>query len=276
MARWGNKIPTDSLAFFLDASVPESYSGSGNTWYDLSGNNYHATLVNSPTYNNYSYARKSITFNGSNQYGDMSSSYSGLMNLGSNWTIVGFYKTLSINNATHTLWSNLECYDPTVKGNATLWGFDIGYNMGSFPTILTNPGGNANSLKIQYGYGTFGSPGNMSSDANTLNDTGWKCVASVFRNTSTLDVDMYINNIYVGSQSGSPLAWAPAYGGPGYRNSAGAAIRIASTNAYWPYDLWYKVTYSYIEVNKLVLYKKALNASELKDVYLHFKDRFGV
>jgi hypothetical protein len=40
-------FPTNGLVIQLDAST---YSGSGATWNDMSGNNYNATLYNSPTY----------------------------------------------------------------------------------------------------------------------------------------------------------------------------------------------------------------------------------
>jgi len=40
----------DGLVLELDAANRASYSGTGNTWYDLSGNNYHATLTNGPTF----------------------------------------------------------------------------------------------------------------------------------------------------------------------------------------------------------------------------------
>ncbi len=43
-------IVTDSLILYLDAANPRSYGGSGTTWYDISGNNNHASLVNGVTY----------------------------------------------------------------------------------------------------------------------------------------------------------------------------------------------------------------------------------
>ena len=46
----GVSIPNNAL-MFLDASDANSYGGSGTTWTDLSGQNNHGTLVNSPTYN---------------------------------------------------------------------------------------------------------------------------------------------------------------------------------------------------------------------------------
>lgn len=43
----GPDIVTDGLVLLLDAGNSKSYPGSGNTWYDLSGNNNNFTLVSS-------------------------------------------------------------------------------------------------------------------------------------------------------------------------------------------------------------------------------------
>ena len=43
-------IPSGSLLLDLRANSSSSYSGSGTTWYDLSGNSNHATLQGSPTW----------------------------------------------------------------------------------------------------------------------------------------------------------------------------------------------------------------------------------
>ena len=43
-------ISTDGLLLYLDAGNKDSYPGSGTTWYDLSGNGLHSTLVNGPTF----------------------------------------------------------------------------------------------------------------------------------------------------------------------------------------------------------------------------------
>jgi hypothetical protein len=50
--QYGPRIVTDNLVLCLDASDKNSYSGSGPTWYDLSGNNYNATIYNSPNFSN--------------------------------------------------------------------------------------------------------------------------------------------------------------------------------------------------------------------------------
>jgi len=44
------KIITDGLVLCLDAADRKSYSGSGTTWTDRSGNGNHGTLTNGPTF----------------------------------------------------------------------------------------------------------------------------------------------------------------------------------------------------------------------------------
>jgi hypothetical protein len=59
-------IVTDGLLLWLDAGISPSYSGSGTTWTDLSGNNNNGTLTNGPTYS--SSNGGSIFFDGWNDY----------------------------------------------------------------------------------------------------------------------------------------------------------------------------------------------------------------
>ena len=57
---------TSGLVVHLDAGVEASYSGSGSTWSDMSGNGNNFTLTNSPTYSNDNVGK--FQFNGSTQY----------------------------------------------------------------------------------------------------------------------------------------------------------------------------------------------------------------
>ena len=59
----GANFVTDGLILHLDAGNSNSYSGSGSTWFDLSGNNNHAT-INGPTFSNSQI--KHFVFDGSN------------------------------------------------------------------------------------------------------------------------------------------------------------------------------------------------------------------
>jgi hypothetical protein len=47
---YNTSIVTDGLVLALDAANSRSYSGSGNTWYDVSGNDRNFSLNNGPTY----------------------------------------------------------------------------------------------------------------------------------------------------------------------------------------------------------------------------------
>lgn len=46
------RIVTDGLALYLDANNTKSYSGTGTTWFDLSGNGRNFTWVSTPTFTN--------------------------------------------------------------------------------------------------------------------------------------------------------------------------------------------------------------------------------
>lgn len=66
-------IVTSNRVLHLDAGVSSSYSGTGSTWNDLSGNNNHATLYNSPAWS--ATSGGIFTFNGTNNYAQPSAGF---------------------------------------------------------------------------------------------------------------------------------------------------------------------------------------------------------
>lgn len=81
-------IVTSNLVLNLDAGLLSSYSGSGTTWNDISGNAYNGTLVNSPPFDRNNNA---LVFNGSNQYGTIP--YNANFNLNNtDYTLEGWVK----------------------------------------------------------------------------------------------------------------------------------------------------------------------------------------
>lgn len=62
----GPKIVTNGLVLALDAGSTKSYPGTGNTWFDRSGNRFNGTLTNGPTFN--SANGGSIVFDGVDDY----------------------------------------------------------------------------------------------------------------------------------------------------------------------------------------------------------------
>lgn len=78
----GQKIVTNGLVLHLDAAQRRSYSGTGTTWTDLSGNGNNGTLTNGPTFN--SANGGSISFDGVDDYvqlGYMNAFLTGIINV---------------------------------------------------------------------------------------------------------------------------------------------------------------------------------------------------
>lgn len=67
---YNSSIVTSGLILCLDAKNPRSYSGSGSTWYDVSGNGYNCVFGSTPTWNSAGY----FTFNGTSNYGTITNS----------------------------------------------------------------------------------------------------------------------------------------------------------------------------------------------------------
>ena len=59
---------TNGLLLYLNAGNTISYSGNGNTWYDLSGNNNHGTLKANGSGASPIFGNGSFYFNGSSSY----------------------------------------------------------------------------------------------------------------------------------------------------------------------------------------------------------------
>jgi hypothetical protein len=88
-----NDFPTSGLQLYLDAGNSSSYSGSGSTWTDLSGNGRNATLVNGPTYS--SSNGGILNFNGVDEYA-YTAGYKGITGTGARTSII-FFKTSQSN-----------------------------------------------------------------------------------------------------------------------------------------------------------------------------------
>jgi hypothetical protein len=67
----GPKIVTNGLALALDAANNKSYPGTGNTWFDLSGNGNNCSFNSTPAWSN-----GEFTFNGTSHYGTITNNSS--------------------------------------------------------------------------------------------------------------------------------------------------------------------------------------------------------
>jgi hypothetical protein len=117
-------IPISSLEVWLDANSGASYPGSGTVWYDISGNNNNATLVNGPTFSD-----GAILFDGSNDYATYPYGASAAMTI------------ITVGYSRQSNWNNFASLGSSRANN----GFIIHNDAGSLNTryfISTSTGGN--------------------------------------------------------------------------------------------------------------------------------------
>jgi len=169
-----SSIVSNGLKLNLDASNPGSYSGTGNTWYDLSGNNNHGTLMNSPTFDSGS---GSIVTNGTNQY-------ISIPNLNT-----------SNSNITMQAWIY---FDGSTRPGALI-GAKNGYSIGK--------GGNAydvagNNLVLLL----YGAAGGWKSTGQSYGTSGWKLVTMTLDGSSTARayIDGTLKYTYSGAAPSAP------------------------------------------------------------------------
>ena len=175
-------VYTSGLSMWLDAGDPASYSGSGTTWTDLTGNGNDQTLVNSPTY--VAGTPAYFDFDGVNQYS------------------TGSTPVLGVNNYTKMVWFQFN----TTGADNNIVSSDAGghfmYGAGT-PTLWA---GNANHPPYAGG-GAFGTASGLSAGT-------WYCATVVFSNPQ---ISIYINGVL----SNSDLTYTGlARGGDGSTNLA--------------------------------------------------------
>jgi hypothetical protein len=180
------KISKAGLVLHLDAFTPESYSGSGTAWYDLTGNGYNGTLVNSPTFSTAEYSGGSIKFvRASTQYTSIYQIPASFWTGGS-WTVSAWVYFTSVN-------SGLD--------NAI-----VGHGASSVNNGL--------HLGERTGKAYFGLYGNDITGAISLSAGIWYNLVFTYNNSSYLK-QIYVNSVF--DTSGGTVA----YGGTGTNTELG-------------------------------------------------------
>ena len=172
--------PTDGLVLCLDSANRRSYPGSGNTWFDLSGNGNNGTLTNGVNYNGFA-----MNFDGSNDVIPCTSLTQG--NLGSSDATISLWARLS----NISVYSSIICKRMPVsdfrqwsltQGNVT----DSGQiNPGKHIGIFWFKGGSANSINDAQCFRT----------TNDVVDGNWHHI--LIRRRNGFGVDFYIDGINV-------------------------------------------------------------------------------
>lgn len=230
------KIVTNGLVLCLDAANPKSYSGSGTTWKDLSGNGNNGTLVNGVGYN--SGNGGSLSFDGSND----SSDFGNILQLGTeSITYCFWYK---MNSTTQIDFASL--ISKTDNG-ATAYRQALGFRSnGNFYIILRGQS-------------------NTSYDLNPTNpklDTNWHYLVWVINRTSSYF--LYQDTALLGSLSISAIS--------GQNFQLNRPLRIGSYNSLSNDP----ILFFNGNIAQVSIYNKALTAQEVKQNYNALKGRFNL
>jgi len=169
-------IVSSGLKLNIDASNPASYAGTGNSWYDLSGNNNHATLMNSPTYDA---ASGSIVTNGSNQY-----------------IAVPQFNTANTNITVQAwVYVNLNSTGTFIKNGTGGGGYSIGIGNSAYDQV------GSNVVMLLYGRGWIATGVSYAT-------AGWKLVTLTLDGSSTARA--YVNGGLIGTSYTWPTPTVPA------------------------------------------------------------------
>jgi hypothetical protein len=243
-------IVTSGLVLNLDAGNPLSYSGSGTTWTDLSGNGYNGTLVNGTAYT--SANNGALVFDGVNDYVDTIGSVS-------NFSFVQNTNIFSVN-----IWFKLGTIngDQIIMGNAITTvekGFYLAYNYASPSYGYRNI-----TLAVENGvsdnFVSFGA-----TDDYTISTTGWYNVCYAVNNTTI--GQMYINGVAVNTtiRNGSKPVTNTKPTGDSSRTLNVGRANAGST-----------VAPLLGNVSNTQIYNKALSPTEVLQNFNALKSRFGL
>ena len=180
---YNNVIVTDGLVGYWDAANARSYSGSGNTWFDISRLGYALVARNSPTFVSSS-AGSYFTLNGSNQDFYLAS-------FGPAFTEITFNMWVW-RNGTQNVYTGLVMS----RGNASGFTYQtgaLGYHW------LDNVG----TYTYSSGVDTANQTWSMATLVITATDAKW-CLNGVLQNTRTVShSSSTFSNLYIGSDSGT-------------------------------------------------------------------------
>ena len=99
---YNTSIVRDGLVLHLDAANVKSYPGSGDTWKDLSGNGFNATLYNNPSHTN-----GKLSFDGVDAYGEIDAGIKTVIENATNFTIMTFANVKYIQHVDNLVgWGN--------------------------------------------------------------------------------------------------------------------------------------------------------------------------
>lgn len=231
------KAVTDGLILYLDAANSKSYPGTGVNWFDLSGNNNHFTLYNTPTF-----ATNKLTFNGTNHYARSNA----VLNFTSytSVTVISGVRSTSIASG--------MVFEHTADWNANSGGLGL-YLHSNGSTLAQDLHHTNHNTELARNY-------------SLVVGTNWAIHANVFSNVvdSTGRVSYGNGNLLAFSATGG-YATGTATTAGSFANSYMYIGSRGGTSGFLPADL------SFIKV-----YNKKLTAAEVQQNFNALRGRYGI
>jgi hypothetical protein len=163
-------IYASNLRFHLDASNATSYSGSGNNWNDISGQNNHFALsATRPTFNNS--APKNFQLTKTSSGGTFFSGNNSWLG-GQNFTVSAWIKTTNVGSGENH-WTQMHIMSAESGGLADDWGFGV----------------NGNG---KLSFGTGGASDLTYASTSSVNSGNWEFVTAT-RTYSSGVIKIYVN-----------------------------------------------------------------------------------
>ena len=257
----GPTIVTNGLVLLLDAADNNSYSGSGTTWSDLSGNNNTGTLTNGPTFG--STNGGTIVFDGTNDYAEITTRNTALeFQPTQPYSCFVFFRSPAA-AANGAIISNMT-------GSGTIAGWDLYFNNSSTANtvamhLISVWPANAMKVRVDYSYATY---------ANQWVYLGYTYDGSSPTTSATTltSVNFYLNGSLV--TSGKAIADTA----DGFNSisetityNTNQRLRMASR---WVSGIWnYGSSFS---GSIAQVYNRVLSADEISQNYNAVKSRFGL
>lgn len=227
-------------SLFLDATIPESYTGS-SPWVDLSTRGNNCNLANSPSFSRNSFGSGQLSFNGSNQYGYLSE-----LGLSRSFTISAWIKK---NDTTSTGW---------VVGGG--WVATTGDGAGLGAAL----GVQGSTLALT----TWGTGGYVS--WNGIEANKWYHVCAVQYAGPSVNVGPWSAKLFVNGTQVISGGFYNYY----YYTTGGAATSYIGRNSHSSID-----SYDYFggAIGQIVIYNSiSLSDSQVSDVFNQTRGRYGV
>jgi hypothetical protein len=233
-------IVSSNLVLCLDAANNKSYSGSGNTWYDVSGRSNNATLINGPVYS--STLGGYFSCDGTNDYIEVADNSS--LDFGANnFTVEYWFRKNNITTGYDNIWG-VNKWNTGGTPGTNEWGLDIGNGLS----------GNGESI-------VFGVESGSTTYAMIVNNYPqtylWNQLVGI---RSGSGLSLFLNGAMIGSSSPSSFTSSTSV------NNVGRTLRIANSNL--------NNLYTQTDSSIVRIYRQALSADEVKQNYDATKKRF--